>query len=89
MSVFLPCPFCGAKEGDHSPPGPFDAQEGEYPHDVYCWGCGAHSRAFPTPEEAQAAWNRRVPAVAHASDCAVHNEPALPNGPCDCAEDKS
>lgn len=20
----------------------------------------------------------------HASDCAVHNEPALPNGPCDC-----
>ena len=22
----------------------------------------------------------------HASDCAVHNEPALPAGPCDCAE---
>lgn len=20
----------------------------------------------------------------HASDCAVHNEPALPAGPCDC-----
>ena len=20
----------------------------------------------------------------HASDCAVHNEPAYPNGPCDC-----
>jgi hypothetical protein len=20
----------------------------------------------------------------HASDCAVHNEPAMPNGPCDC-----
>lgn len=20
----------------------------------------------------------------HASSCAVHNEPALPNGPCDC-----
>jgi hypothetical protein len=23
-------------------------------------------------------------AVTHASDCAVHNEPALPRGPCDC-----
>lgn len=22
--------------------------------------------------------------VQHASDCAVHNEPAHPNGPCDC-----
>lgn len=22
--------------------------------------------------------------VSHASSCAVHNEPALPNGPCDC-----
>ena len=21
----------------------------------------------------------------HRSDCAVHNEPALPNGPCNCA----
>lgn len=20
----------------------------------------------------------------HTSDCAVHNEPAMPNGPCDC-----
>ena len=26
--------------------------------------------------------------IQHASDCAVHNEPAYPNGPCDCgAED--
>lgn len=23
----------------------------------------------------------------HASDCAVHNEPALPKGPCDCGFD--
>ncbi len=22
--------------------------------------------------------------VRHASDCAVHNMPAMPNGPCDC-----
>jgi hypothetical protein len=22
--------------------------------------------------------------VEHRSDCAVHNEPAMPNGPCDC-----
>lgn len=24
------------------------------------------------------------PAAVHASDCAVHNEPAYPAGPCDC-----
>jgi hypothetical protein len=24
------------------------------------------------------------PRVLHDSDCAVHNEPATPNGPCDC-----
>lgn len=25
--------------------------------------------------------------MAHWSDCAVHNAPALPAGPCDCAKD--
>ena len=25
----------------------------------------------------------------HASSCAVHNGPALPNGPCDCGYDES
>jgi hypothetical protein len=34
------------------------------------------SRRSPTPE------------VIHASDCAVHNEPAMPNGPCDCGVDE-
>ena len=24
----------------------------------------------------------------HASDCAVHNEPAYPNGPCDCGAER-
>ena len=24
----------------------------------------------------------------HASDCATHNAPALPNGPCDCRDDE-
>ena len=24
------------------------------------------------------------PSLEHASDCAVHNEPAYPKGPCDC-----
>ncbi|UPT53172.1 hypothetical protein [Synechococcus phage Ssp-JY42] len=27
---------------------------------------------------------REVLTPRHASDCAVHNEPAMPNGPCDC-----
>jgi hypothetical protein len=26
---------------------------------------------------------------AHKSDCAVHNEPAFPNGPCDCADERA
>lgn len=25
--------------------------------------------------------------VVHSSDCAVHNEPAFPNGPCGCGAD--
>lgn len=28
-------------------------------------------------------WSRPAGKV-HASDCAVHNEPAMPNGPCNC-----
>lgn len=27
---------------------------------------------------------KRATGVQHASDCAVHNAPAYPNGPCDC-----
>lgn len=27
---------------------------------------------------------KEVPGIHHASDCAVHNEPAFRNGPCDC-----
>lgn len=42
--------------------------------------------------EAHAAWRASLPSAApaeppytgHASDCATHNEPAYPNGPCDC-----
>lgn len=26
--------------------------------------------------------------ILHDSDCAVHNEPAMPNGPCDCGADE-
>lgn len=39
--------------------------------------CGMH---FPV-REIEAALSS---AVQHASDCAVHNAPALPVGPCDC-----
>lgn len=28
--------------------------------------------------------SRMCPAAGHASDCAIHNEPAFPAGPCDC-----
>lgn len=38
-----------------------------------------------------ASWNRSTtkdrPMIQHASDCAVHNAPALPVGPCDCGAD--
>jgi len=26
--------------------------------------------------------------IVHDSDCAVHNMPAMPNGPCDCARER-
>ena len=26
--------------------------------------------------------------ILHDSDCATHNEPAMPNGPCSCGADK-
>lgn len=35
-----------------------------------------------TPKTPRA--RKPTPSVEHASDCAVHNEPALPAGPCDC-----
>jgi len=31
---------------------------------------------------------QRQVGIGHASDCAVHNEEAYPNGPCDCGEAK-
>lgn len=37
---------------------------------------------IPNAAELLAAYERRV--GVHASDCATHNGPALPPGPCDC-----
>lgn len=31
---------------------------------------------------------KNMATVLHDSDCAQHNEPAYPNGPCDCGADK-
>jgi len=36
------------------------------------------------PECSASTDNRRRALGVHRSDCAMHNEPALPNGPCDC-----
>jgi len=41
---------------------------------------GGAAQASPIPVAGQGASN-------HTSDCAVHNEPALPSGPCDCGAD--
>ncbi|WP_418219853.1 hypothetical protein [Burkholderia metallica] len=49
---------------------------------VACLHCEAEGPMRRTGTEAIEAWNLRAPI--HASDCAVHNEPAYPNGPCDC-----
>lgn len=62
MSELKPCPFCGAKEGDHSPPKIFD-YEHEYTtgrYRVFCWGCQAESHLCVAETDAIAAWNRRA-----------------------------
>jgi Lar family restriction alleviation protein len=61
----LPCPFCGAKEGDKSFPALFDSDESgpSFRWHVYCWECGGQGDSKPTAEEAIAAWNRRAPAT--------------------------
>jgi|WetSurMetagenome_2_1015567.scaffolds.fasta_scaffold353803_2 hypothetical protein len=42
-------------------------------------GHGFFDRVGDAPRQ-QTEWRP----VSHASDCAVHNMPAMPNGPCDC-----
>lgn len=45
---------------------------------------------FARRDDAAKAWNTRAfstPTILHDSDCAKHNMPAYPNGPCDCRAD--
>lgn len=49
----LPCPFCGG----HST---LDSNGQDFR--VFCWDCGAKSKAFDCWQKAEAAWNRRTPA---------------------------
>lgn len=75
----FPCPFCGKP--------PYVAEEID-PDDWWYVACQTPGCVLPIAgghtsiESAIEHWNRRAPI--HASDCAVHNEPAYPNGPCDC-----
>ena len=46
-----------------------------------CRWCGALGSGVPVQEIERPAVQ---PAVVHASDCAVHNEPYKPAGPCNC-----
>lgn len=50
----LPCPFCGG----HST---LDSNGQDFR--VFCWDCGAKSKEFDCWQKAEAAWNRRAPAV--------------------------
>lgn len=45
------------------------------------WGDGNVTFPYVTQSTAWMHWNK---VVQHASDCALHNGPALPVGPCDC-----
>lgn len=59
----LPCPFCGAKEGDKSFPALWETDDclpGQEWH-VYCWNCEAQSRGDLTPALAIDRWNNRAP----------------------------
>jgi hypothetical protein len=79
------CLKCGAPQCC-----PKCCQEGEWPvKDGCCPKCGAPRDKNGAPSCHCAGWdNTPVPAATsccgHDSDCAVHNAPALPVGPCDC-----
>jgi hypothetical protein len=40
--------------------------------------------ASPVPRGADAGATSMLSGIAHRSDCAIHNGPALPGAPCDC-----
>ncbi|MGS1064163.1 helix-turn-helix domain-containing protein [Burkholderia glumae] len=47
-------------------------------------GYAAQAVAAPVAEPAHCQCPACIDGATHASDCAVHNEPAYPNGPCNC-----
>lgn len=40
-------------------------------------------------QHSKPSWDARLVPAQHASDCAVHNEPAYPAGPCNCGAEVS
>lgn len=40
-------------------------------------------------QRSKPSWDVRLAPAQHASDCAVHNEPAYPAGPCNCGAEAS
>lgn len=81
----LPCPFCGSAPhvspaGDGTGVMIECTSEGcVNPHTSW-YGDGLAARAWNT----RALLQGETGNVEHASDCALHNAPALPVGPCDC-----
>lgn len=60
MGDLKPCPFCGAKRGDHAAPLQFNAEsERALPWHVYCWSCRIEGPSRATEAEAVEAWNTR------------------------------
>lgn len=57
----------------------FAVEAAENPREFLHAYLGNHEEAF----DAVAQW-----AKSHASDCALHNSPAYPPGPCDCGKSK-
>lgn len=53
-------------------------------HSEECIAEAARTQGWTPTEEDWAGAGPSAPPLPHASDCAVHNEPAQPAGPCDC-----
>jgi hypothetical protein len=51
---------------------------------VQCHMCGQVYTASPAAQQAHCQCTACKDGILHASDCAVHNGPAYPAGPCDC-----
>lgn len=96
--TLAPCPFCGCSRIDVYTDDGDDLAANKHVYVAQCYDCGARTSPVIGKANAMGGWNTRalstpdstaeqreaIATIIHDSDCAKHNMPAYPNGPCDC-----